>query len=160
MKSSLSHKLGPNRKETARKNRKHDSNFAQSRDIREDRGARQEKFVHPAQTASVHLPKNDRASQKRILLSENSSAGKRPVVMKLNHSDAKNVTVAGTFNAWHPESTPLRRVQQDEWVTELYLEAGVYEYRFLVDGQWVDDPDTQRYVSNGFGGRNSLLEIS
>lgn len=35
------HKLGPNRKETARKQRRLDPNFAQSRDIREDRGERQ-----------------------------------------------------------------------------------------------------------------------
>ncbi|MBI3418399.1 MAG: hypothetical protein HY043_24175 [Verrucomicrobia bacterium] len=39
------HKLGANRKETARKARKHDANFAQSRDIREDRGERQIKAV-------------------------------------------------------------------------------------------------------------------
>jgi hypothetical protein len=37
------HKLGANRKELARKSRKHDANFAQSRDIREDRGERQMK---------------------------------------------------------------------------------------------------------------------
>ena len=35
------HKLGANRKEAARKARKRDANFAQSRDIREDRGERQ-----------------------------------------------------------------------------------------------------------------------
>ncbi len=37
------HKLGANPKETARKAKKRDPNFAQSRDIREDRGERQMK---------------------------------------------------------------------------------------------------------------------
>ena len=46
----VSHKLGPNRKEVARKSRKRDSNFAQSRDIREDRGERQMKAARTAQT--------------------------------------------------------------------------------------------------------------
>jgi len=37
------HKLGANQKETAARTRPHDSNFKQSRDVREDRGARQAK---------------------------------------------------------------------------------------------------------------------
>jgi hypothetical protein len=44
------HKLGANRKEVARKQRKHDANFAQSRDIREDRGERQMKAARARQT--------------------------------------------------------------------------------------------------------------
>jgi len=44
------HKLGANRKELARKPRKHDANFAQSRDIREDRGERQMKEARARQT--------------------------------------------------------------------------------------------------------------
>ena len=43
------HKLGANRKETTRKARKHDANFAQSRDIREDRGERQMKEARARQ---------------------------------------------------------------------------------------------------------------
>jgi hypothetical protein len=44
------HKFGANRKELARKSRKHDANFAQSRDIREDRGERQMKTTLARQT--------------------------------------------------------------------------------------------------------------
>jgi hypothetical protein len=44
------HKLGADRKEAARKARKHDPNFAQSRDIREDRGERQMKAAQARQT--------------------------------------------------------------------------------------------------------------
>jgi hypothetical protein len=46
----VSHKLGANRKENARKARKHDNNFAQSRDIREDRGERQIKLTSLSRT--------------------------------------------------------------------------------------------------------------
>jgi hypothetical protein len=38
---NVSHKYGANRKEIARRFRKRDRNFSQSRDIREDRGERQ-----------------------------------------------------------------------------------------------------------------------
>lgn len=50
-------KLGANRKEVARKTRKHDPNFAQSRDIREDRGERQMKTVRARQTLPHTLGK-------------------------------------------------------------------------------------------------------
>jgi hypothetical protein len=42
----LSHKYGANRKEIARRFRKRDHNFSQSRDIREDRGERQTKTAN------------------------------------------------------------------------------------------------------------------
>ena len=44
------HKLGANRKEIARKPHPKDANFAQSRDIREDRGERQMKATRARQT--------------------------------------------------------------------------------------------------------------
>jgi hypothetical protein len=43
----ISHKYGANRKEAAQKARKHDSNFAQSREVREDRGAQQARTALP-----------------------------------------------------------------------------------------------------------------
>lgn len=43
-------KLGANRGEFALKSRKHDANFAQSRDIREDRGERQIKLTKAGKT--------------------------------------------------------------------------------------------------------------
>jgi hypothetical protein len=46
----IAHKLGANRKELARKPHKHDANFAQSRDLREDRGERQMKSSRARQT--------------------------------------------------------------------------------------------------------------
>ena len=46
-KSTL-HKLGANQKETAVKAVKHDANFKQSRDVREDRSQRQMKTSSPA----------------------------------------------------------------------------------------------------------------
>ncbi len=46
----LARKFSANRKETARKSRPHDANFAQSRDIREDRGERQMKAARARQT--------------------------------------------------------------------------------------------------------------
>jgi len=46
----VSRKLGANRNEFAKKARKYDPNFAQSRDVREDRGQRQAQTARNRQT--------------------------------------------------------------------------------------------------------------
>lgn len=146
----------------ARPDRKHDGNFSQSRDIREDRGARQGKFARPLQTTLTRPSGNfhEKDRHPHFPLPEHKVDSKRPVVVKWNQPGANKVTIAGTFNQWHPESTPLRRVAECEWATELLLPAGEYEYRFLVDGRWVDEPNAPLHVSNVFGGRNSVLKVS
>ena len=48
--TAATHKFGANRNEIARKPRKRHPNFAQSRDIREDRGERQIKASRVQQT--------------------------------------------------------------------------------------------------------------
>jgi hypothetical protein len=53
---------------------------------------------------------------------------------------AKVVQVAGTFNDWRPEANPLEHKGSGEWAARLMLKSGQYEYRFVVDGVWVDDP--------------------
>jgi hypothetical protein len=47
----LPRKLGANHSETAQKPRKHDNNFKQSKDLREDRGIRQLKASPKSQSA-------------------------------------------------------------------------------------------------------------
>lgn len=45
------------------------------------------------------------------------------------------------------------------WVKQLALLPGHYEYRFVVDGQWMDDPKAQACVSNPHGGVNAVLVV-
>ena len=46
------------------------------------------------------------------------------------------------------------------WLKELALPPGRYEYRFVVDGVWTDDPAAAELVDNGFGGRNAILNVT
>lgn len=72
---------------------------------------------------------------------------------------AKAVSVAGSFNDWQPDATPMSKERGGKWTTEILLPPGDYEYRFVVDGQWLDDPMASRFVANPFGGLNCLLEV-
>jgi hypothetical protein len=46
------------------------------------------------------------------------------------------------------------------WEGDLAVGAGRYEYLFVVDGQWLPDPNAKETVQNPFGGRNSVLTVS
>ena len=72
---------------------------------------------------------------------------------------AREVLVAGTFNGWQPKATPMTKQRGGKWWTELLLQPGHYEYRFVVDGEWQDDPMASRFVANSFGGLNCVIEV-
>jgi len=71
--------------------------------------------------------------------------------------EAQCVQLAGDFNSWDPNAHPLEKKSDEMWVINLDLSPGRYEYKFLVDGQWQNDPDCSDFASNPFGGENSVL---
>jgi 1,4-alpha-glucan branching enzyme len=82
------------------------------------------------------------------------------VSLELVKPEAKTVFVAGSFNQWKPETTPLARVGDGRWAGALAVKPGRHEYLFVVDGQWLPDPNAKESVQNPFGGRNSVLVVS
>jgi len=82
------------------------------------------------------------------------------VVFVTLYPRAKSVQIAGDFNNWQPEQTPMQKVgDSGVWQTEMNLPAGRYRYRLVVDGQWQQDPYNELTELNPFGGFNSVLEI-
>jgi len=73
---------------------------------------------------------------------------------------AKQVAVAGDFNDWKPELSPLVQIGNGRWVGDLSVKPGRHEYLFVVDGQWLPDPNARENVQNPFGGKNSVLIVS
>jgi hypothetical protein len=86
-------------------------------------------------------------------------AAKPRAHLELIRPEAKTVCVAGSFNDWNPARTPLTRQNDGKWVGDLSV-TGRHEYLFVVDGQWVPDPNAKESVQNPFGGRNSVLSVS
>ncbi len=86
--------------------------------------------------------------------------GAQHVCLELTWPDAESVCIVGSFNEWHPSVSPMLRLTDGTWAKELVLTPGRYEYRFVVDGEWVDDPAATDYVPNPFGGRNAVLTVA
>jgi 1,4-alpha-glucan branching enzyme len=82
------------------------------------------------------------------------------ISLELVQPDAKSVCVAGSFNQWKPDQTPLVAKGNGRWVGDLAVPPGRYEYLFVVDGQWLPDPNARETVQNPFGGKNSVLTVS
>ena len=90
-----------------------------------------------------------------------SLAPRLPCVrVDLIHPQAREVFIAGTFNDWHPSATPMISLGGGRWAKELTLAPGRYEYRFVVDGEWMEDPSAKETVPNPFGGSNAVLIVS
>jgi 1,4-alpha-glucan branching enzyme len=84
----------------------------------------------------------------------------RPIEFRLNLPGAKSATVAGTFNEWDLNRTPLTKDPNGGWKTTVLLKPGRYEYRFVIDGaQWYSDPGAKECVPNGFGSTNSVVVV-
>ncbi len=73
---------------------------------------------------------------------------------------ASTVHLAGSFNGWSKEATPLDR-RGDAFVVTVVLDRGRHTYKFVLDGgrRWIDDPGNAAGEPDGHGGKNSILEI-
>jgi 1,4-alpha-glucan branching enzyme len=77
----------------------------------------------------------------------------------LHKPDAKRVSLCGEFNGWSPSANPMKRQGGGLWETTLALTPGRYQYKFIVDGEWIPDPAAQRNVPNEHGSLNSVIEV-
>ena len=82
------------------------------------------------------------------------------VHVEFRHPTAAAVAIAGTFNDWRPEATTMVSLGDGRWVKALVLQPGVYQYRLVVDGQWMPDPQAKETAHNPYGEVNSVLRVN
>jgi len=89
-----------------------------------------------------------------------TGCGSQCVRLELTRSTAQKACIAGSFNDWQPSVTPMIRLDNGRWAKELTLPPGRYEYRFVVDGEWVDDPVATEFTPNSHGTMNAVLVVA
>ncbi|MEW6555854.1 MAG: glycogen-binding domain-containing protein [Elusimicrobiota bacterium] len=52
--------------------------------------------------------------------------------------DAQTVTLAGEFNQWTPDKIFLTKDEKGIWTVVYPLTEGKYEYKFVIDGNWME----------------------
>ncbi|NCT09583.1 MAG: glycoside hydrolase [Flavobacteriia bacterium] len=83
------------------------------------------------------------------------------VTFSIQAENAENVAVVGSFNDWSETATPLKKLKNGTFKETMDLESGVtYEFRYLVDGHYVNDEEADSYAWNDFAGaENSVLSL-
>ncbi|WP_242204481.1 hypothetical protein [Aestuariivivens insulae] len=74
------------------------------------------------------------------------------------YEHAKKVIVAGSFNKWNESLFRMHKVNGG-WELTLNINPGEYAYRFIVDGQWMEDPHNPNKIENEYGEYNSVIDI-
>ncbi len=105
-----------------------------------------------------------RAGASEVELEETIASGPpREVVVRFRDASAGDVRIAGDFNGWVPDKGVRSLIESDGqtrvWTKILQLSPGEYQYRYVVDGEWREDPDNPQIVKSAIGGRNSLLVV-
>jgi chromosome partitioning protein len=85
-----------------------------------------------------------------------------PACVLFSYFDEKagDVKLAGNFNDWAASDRyRLRRSGGGDWRLYLPLNPGLYQYKFIVDGEWKEDPENPSQVTGEFGEKNSVIEV-
>jgi 1,4-alpha-glucan branching enzyme len=81
------------------------------------------------------------------------------VIFEFSAPEAQEVWLVGDFNSWDIRTNPMKKDKKGLWKAALTLSPGRYEYRFLADGQWVNDPSYSYCVPNQFGSMNCVRTV-
>jgi 1,4-alpha-glucan branching enzyme len=88
------------------------------------------------------------------------AATAKRVTFQIAASPKSEVYLAGSFNQWDPK----RHLMKDpsgtgKYAITLMLPKGQHEYKFVVNGNWVVDPECRNWVRNSLGTLNSVATV-
>ena len=81
------------------------------------------------------------------------------VLFRYYSQEASQVHVVADFNEWTIGEAPMENVSgTGVWQRLVPLAKGKYEYKFVVDDTWVNDPQNPHTAANQYG-ENSIIKI-
>jgi len=84
----------------------------------------------------------------------------RVVTFKITAPPHAKVQIAGDFNGWQPQGLQFDSTHVEPfWLKQVELQPGAYQYKYLINGNWIPDPGNRLHVDDSLGGVNSLIEI-
>lgn len=118
------------------------------------------KTIEPSQTVEVSEKAEEKDLDTKLAELYGVRQAEDAVMFTTLYPRAGTVQIAGDFNNWQPENTPLQKVSKNGvWQIKLPMNKGKYRYRLVVDGQWQQDPYNEFTELNPYGEYNSVLEV-
>ncbi|MFH1847839.1 MAG: isoamylase early set domain-containing protein [Candidatus Omnitrophota bacterium] len=100
-----------------------------------------------------------KTGKKRGFLAKEILKEKR-IKFVLDAPEANEVWLAGDFNNWDYRAMALKKDRRtSRWGANIALKPGRYEYKFVVDGNWINDPNNANKVVSALGTENSVIEF-
>ena len=83
------------------------------------------------------------------------------VTFSIEAEEAKKVSVVGSFNDWNAKKAPLKKLKNGIFKGTIDLEKdNTYEFKYIVDGNYVNDDAADAYAWNDFAGAdNSVVTV-
>jgi 1,4-alpha-glucan branching enzyme len=78
---------------------------------------------------------------------------------RISAPTAMSVLLVGDFTHWQKHGIPMQKGKDGIWVATVELSPGKHGYRFIVDGDWQDDPECTFRVSNPYGSQNMVRQV-
>jgi 1,4-alpha-glucan branching enzyme len=82
----------------------------------------------------------------------------KKVDFTLSGVQASDVFVVGDFNKWSKTKHRMKK-QKESWKLSVKLPAGEHKFKYLVDGNWLNDPAAHKYVENPYGSEDSVVVV-
>jgi len=96
-----------------------------------------------------------------IIINSQPKMSNGEVIFRYYAPNAKAVYLAGEFNNWSPTKDVMKKDENGWWVINYSLKPGVYQYKFVIDGNiWHEDPDNPEKVDDNYGGFNSIITVT
>jgi chromosome partitioning protein len=117
------------------------------------------------QTIFEHDPKCTAALDYYNLTSEVVNLDKIDIDMvikefMLHAPKAGSVYVLGDFNGWKKsEVNQLTKLDNGTWSAHFTLPKGKFRYKYLIDDQWMNDPNNPQSETNVFGSIDSIIQV-
>jgi 1,4-alpha-glucan branching enzyme len=73
---------------------------------------------------------------------------------------AMSAQLVGDFTQWTEKPITMQKGPNGVWFARVKLPPGAHHYRFLVDGQWRDDPECTAHAANPYGGQNAVRQVA
>ncbi|MFA5114164.1 MAG: isoamylase early set domain-containing protein [Candidatus Margulisiibacteriota bacterium] len=70
--------------------------------------------------------------------------------------EVHDVKLCGNFTNWQEGAIVMKHAKSGEWQAQLSLEPGEYQYKFVADGAWLNDPAADQQIGNDQGTTNSV----
>ncbi len=74
-------------------------------------------------------------------------------------ADAMSVLLVGDFTHWQTQPIPMRKGPGGVWTATVDLPPGKHIYRFIVDGEWADDPECTLRTAKPFGSEDMVRQV-